>query len=230
MKILQKIKASFTFVQFVITVSAVLFLMLIFKKHNRKIRQSWARLQKYLLNYELEVIGEADKEAKMVILNHQSFLDIILLEAIYPNDLAWVAKKEIENITFFGNIMRLSKMISIDREDKKSLMQLFADCKDRVEAGRTIAIFPEGTRGDGKNMMEFKGGAKLIASKLKTKVQPIVVVNTKNVLDSKNFKAKSGKVKLIYLKSIDITKDKNWFKQMQIDMQETLDKEQIIQN
>lgn len=227
MKILQKIKANFTLIQLLITVSSVLLFMLIFKKHNRKIRQTWAKLQKYLLGYELEIIGEVDKEAKMIILNHQSFLDIILLEAIYPNDLAWIAKKEIEDITFFGNIMRLSKMISINREDKKSLIQLFADCKDRVEAGRTIAIFPEGTRGDGKKMKEFKGGAKLIASKLKTKVQPIVIVNTKNVLDSQNFKAKSGKVKLIYLKSIDINENRNWFKQMQLDMQKTLDKEQM---
>ncbi len=230
MKILQKIKSIFTLVQFVITVSIVLFSMLIFKKHNHKIRQTWAKTQRWLLGYELEVIGEADRDAKMIIINHQSFLDIILLEAIYPNNLAWIAKKEIENITFFGNIMRLSKMISLDREDKKSLIKLFADCKDRVEAGRTIAIFPEGTRGDGKDMIEFKGGAKLIASKLKTKIQPIVVVNTKNVLDSQNFKAKSGKVKLIYLESIDIKKDKNWFKQMQIDMQERLNKEQIIRD
>ncbi len=228
MKILQKIKSVFTLVQFVITVTIVLFCMLIFRKHHHKIRQTWAKMQKWLLGYELEIIGEADKDAKMIIVNHQSFLDIILLEAVYPNNIAWIAKREIENITFFGNIMRLSKMISIDREDKKSLIKLFADCKDRVEAGRTIAIFPEGTRGDGKNMSEFKGGAKLIASKLKVKVQPIVVVNTKNVLDSQNFKAKSGKVKLIYLKSIDIKEDKNWFKQMQINMQEVLTKEQII--
>ncbi len=228
MKILQKIKSVFTFVQFVITVTIVLLAMIIFKKHNHKIRQTWAKTQKWLLGYDLEIIGEVDKDAKMIIANHQSFLDIILLEAVYPNNIAWIAKREIENIPFFGNIMRLSKMISIDREDKKSLIKLFADCKDKVEAGRTIAIFPEGTRGDGKNMGEFKGGAKLITSKLKVKVQPIVVVNTKNVLDSQNFKAKSGKVKLIYLKSIDIKEDKNWFKQIQIDMQKTLDKEQII--
>ena len=116
-------------------------------------------------------------------------------------------------------------MISIDREDKKSLLKLFGECKDRLEEGRVIAIFPEGTRGDGKTIAPFKAGTKLIASKLKLKVQPAVIVNTRNVLDSQKFLAKSGKVKLIYLDSFYVKENKNWFEEMQLEMQKRLDME-----
>ena len=225
MKILQKTKAISIFINFVITVSIVIILIIFFGKHSWKIRRTWAKLQAWLTGYKLEVIGTPDIEAQMIILNHQSLLDIIILEATYPKNLAWVAKKEITDMTFFGKIITLNKMISINREDKKSLLKLFADCKERLEAGRVIAIFPEGTRGDGKTIAPFKAGTKLIASKLKLKVQPVVIVNTRNVLDSQNFLAKSGKVKLIYLDSFYVKENKNWFEDMQIQMQERLDEE-----
>ena len=225
MKILQKTKAISIFINFVITVGIVVILITLFNKHNWKIRRIWAKLQAWLTGYKLEVIGTPDVEAQMIILNHQSLLDIIILEATYPKNLAWVAKKEIADMRFFGKVITLNKMISIDREDKKSLLKLFAECKDRLEEGRVIAIFPEGTRGDGKTIAPFKAGTKLIASKLKLKVQPAVIVNTRNVLDSQKFLAKSGKVKLIYLDSFYVKENKNWFEEVQIEMQERLDKE-----
>ncbi len=225
MKILQKIKAISIFINFVITVSVVVILITFFNKHNWKVRRTWAKLQAWLTGYKLEIIGTPDLEAHMLILNHQSLLDIIILEATYPKNLAWVAKKEIEDMTFFGKVITANRMISINRDDKKSLLKLFADSKDRLEAGRVIAIFPEGTRGDGKTIAPFKAGTKLIASKLKLKVQPAVIVNTRNVLDSQNFIAKSGKVKLIYLDSFYVKENKNWFEEIQIAMQERLDEE-----
>ena len=227
MKILQKIKAFFIFIQFIITVLIVIVMMMLFKNSRWKTRRIWGKIQSWLIGYKLEIVGEPDLDTQMVILNHQSLLDIILLEETYPKNLAWVAKKEIAKMPFFGKIITLPGMISIDREDKKSLLKLFVDCKMRLEEGRVIAIFPEGTRGDGKTMMPFKPGAKLIASKLKLKIQPAVIVNSRNVLDSQNFLAKSGKVKLIYLKSINVKENKNWFEEVQKKMQECLDKENI---
>ena len=227
MKILQKIKASSIFINFIITVGIVIIAITLFNKHNWKIRQIWAKLQAWLTGYKLEIVGKPDLDAQMLILNHQSLLDIIILEATYPKNLAWVAKKEIEDMTFFGKIITYSRMISINREDKKSLLKLFADCKNRIGNGRVIAIFPEGTRGDGKTIAPFKAGTKLIASKLKLKVQPAVIVNTRNVLDSQNFLARSGKVKLIYLDSFYVKEHKNWFEEMQKEMQKKLDEEII---
>ncbi len=228
MKILQKIKAILIILEFIITVGIVIILMAVFNKHNWKIRRTWAKMQRWLIGYKLEVIGKPDLDAQMLLLNHQSLLDIILLEGSYPKNIAWIAKKEIADIPFFGKIITQPDMISIDREDKKSLLKLFVDAKDRLQKKRVISIFPEGTRGDGKTIAPFKPGAKLIASKLKLRVQPIVVVNTKNVLDSQKFVAKSGIVKLIYLDSFSVTENKNWFIDVQKQMQERLNQELLV--
>ncbi len=225
MRILQRIKAVFIILEFIVTVGIVIVLIAMFNKYNWQIRNRWAKIQKWLIGYKLEVIGEPDLDAQMLILNHQSLLDIVLLEASYPKNIAWIAKKEIANIPFFGRIITQPNMISIDREDKKSLLKLFADVKDRLQKKRVISIFPEGTRGDGKTIAPFKPGAKLIASKLKLRVQPIVVVNTRSVLDSQNFIAKSGVVKLIYLDSFNVSENKNWFNDIQKQMQDRLTQE-----
>ncbi|MCH9813592.1 MAG: 1-acyl-sn-glycerol-3-phosphate acyltransferase [Epsilonproteobacteria bacterium] len=221
MKIAQRIKAFFIFFEFVITVTIVIFLMIFFNTKNWDIRRAWAKLQSKLIGYEIEIEGEPDPNTQMLLLNHQSLLDIVVLEDIYPKDIAWVAKKEIGNIPFFGKILTVPKMIEVERENKKSLIKLFSDVKERLQNDRVVAIFPEGTRGDGRKLASFKSGAKLITTKLELIVQPVVLLNTRNILDSKNFTAKRGKVKVIYLDSVRITKasDKSWFESIRTQMQ-----------
>jgi 1-acyl-sn-glycerol-3-phosphate acyltransferase len=223
--ILQKTKAFLILIQFVITVSIVIVVMRFFNNHTWKVRKTWARLQAYLIGYKLTIKGKPDKDADILLINHQSLLDIVILEANYPKDIAWVAKKEIADMKFFGQIITLPKNIILDRENRRSLVKLFKDVKTRLEDGRVIGMFPEGTRGSGENLLEFKSGAKLISEKLNLKVQPIVIVNTRDIVDSQNFLAKSGKVSLIYLDSITPNDDKNWYDNLHKNMQEVLVKE-----
>ena len=220
--ILKKIRAIYISIEFIITVTIVIFLMKIFNSKNWSIRRAWSKLQAPLIGYKLDIKGTPSKEAKLLLINHQSLLDIIVLENIYPNNIAWVAKKEIAQIPFFGQILTLPDMIIIDRDDRKSLVKLFKDVKDRLKKGRTIAIFPEGTRGRGDKLLKFKSGAKLIAQKLDLIVQPIVLVNTKKILDSQNFSASSGIVKVIYLDPINPKDDPKWYENLHDKMQETL--------
>ena len=226
MLIFQKIKAVLILIQFVITVSMTIFFMWAFNRNHWYFRKKWASLQAYFIGYKLTVKGEPDPTAQMLLMNHQSLLDIVIMEGKYPGNIAWVAKKEIAEMTFFGQIITLPKNIILDREDKrKSLVKLFKDVKDRLSENRMIGMFPEGTRGDGKSLLPFKPGAKLIAQKLNLIVQPAIIVNTREIVDSQNFVAKKGKVILIYLDSINPKEDKEWFDKLQINMQETLENE-----
>ncbi len=225
MKISGRIKASWILFEFLITVTIVVILMRLFNSKQWQIRKAWAKMQAYLTGYDLEIVGSPDPDAGLLLLNHQSLLDIIILDASFPKDLSWVAKKEIADMPFFGQILTLPKMVIVDRESKKSLVKLVADAKQRLEEGRVIAMFPEGTRGDGKKLLPFKMGARLLASKLNLKVQPAVIINTRQILDSLNFTAKSGKVKIIYLDPIDPKEDKEWFTKLHEKMQEVIDRE-----
>jgi 1-acyl-sn-glycerol-3-phosphate acyltransferase len=199
--------------------------MYFFKNNTKKIRQIWAKIQMFLLRVTIEVEGEVDNEADMIVMNHQSMLDIIVLESMTHRNLSWVAKKEIADIPWFGNILSLPKMIQVDRESKASLVKLLKDSKDRIDEGRQIAIFPEGTRTDGTKVIKFKAGAKMIAEKCSLTVQPVVIINTLYALDTKLMKQNKATVKIIYLPTVNAVRKTEWYTSIEEQMRETLTKE-----
>ena len=203
---LSRIRGFIVLIQFSITVGIVIVLMYTFRNHTHKVIKGWMKIQMYLLGIKLEQVGKLDESCDMVVLNHQSLLDIIVMEYIHPRNLAWIAKKEITDLVFFGHIIKAPRMISVDREDKAGVIKLLKDCKDRLSQGRPIAVFPEGTRSTGKRMLSFKPGAKMIANKFNLKVQPAIIINTREILDSKSLKQKPGKVKVIYLDPVQADK------------------------
>ena len=225
MKIFAKAKAVWILVEFLITVPVVIFMMRLWPQKQWAFRRRWARLQSWLTGYRLQIEGTPDPDADLVLMNHQSLLDIIVMDASYPRNLAWVAKREIADMPFFGQILTLPKMIIVDRENKRSLIKLLKDAKARLAEGRVIAMFPEGTRGDGRRLLKFRTGAKFLAEKLHLRVQPAVIVNSRRILDSVDFTARSGTVKIIYLDPIDPASDPEWFDKLHVTMQAVLEKE-----
>lgn len=222
---MSRIRALLVVIQFSLTVAVTIFFMYLFRNHTHKVIKIWMKFQMFFLGIKLEQEGSLDETCDMVILNHQSLLDIIVMEYIHSKDLAWVAKKEITDLPFFGHIIKAPRMISIDRENKAGLVKLLRESKDRLSKGRPIAIFPEGTRTDGKTMLPFKSGAKMLADKLKLRVQPVVMLNTREILDSKKLTCNPGIVKVIYLDPVQASKDTDWFKQTELKMNEILKKE-----
>lgn len=153
-KLFPKIRAWLILINFILTVPFVIFLMYVFKKQpaiSHKIRTGWSTLQMKLLGIRLESEGTQDESADMVLMNHQSLLDIMIMESQHRHNLAWVAKKEIADMFFYGHILKASDMIIIDRESRKDIVKLFKESSYKLEQGRPIAIFPEGTRSDGYN-------------------------------------------------------------------------------
>lgn len=223
--IIKKIRAIFTLIQMIITVSTVIVLMYLFNKNHHKIRRIWAKMQMKLLGITLKVKGEIDPTAQMVVMNHQSVLDIIVVENLHPRNLCWVAKSEIGDIPWFGRILKAPKMIAVQRESKSSLVKLIKDCKVALDDKRPIAIFPEGTRTDGRKIRNFKTGAKIIADKYNLKVQPIVLVHTIDILDSKNLSQQSGEVEVVFLPSVEASKETNWYEKVEEDMNTAFYKE-----
>ncbi len=217
-----KLRGVLILVQFAITVSITIILMYIFNNSNRTIRQIWAKLQLKLMGANLIIEGSYDQNADMLIFNHQSMMDIILFEAIASRNIAWVAKKEIGDIPWFGHILKAPKMIMVERESKKSLIQLLKDTKESLDDGRQLCIFPEGTRTDGKTLKKFKAGAKVIAEKYNLKVQPIVIIGSIDVFDSKRATQKSGDIKIVYLPSVIASKETAWYEESEEKMGQIL--------
>lgn len=220
-----RIRGIILLIQFSITVAITVCAMYLFRNHTHKVIKIWMKIQMKLLGIKLEVEGTLDQSCDLVLMNHQSLLDIIVMEHIHNRDLAWVAKKEISDLFFFGHIIKAPRMISIDRENKAGIIHLFKEVRDRLDKGRPIAMFPEGTRSDGTKMLKFKAGAKMVGNKYKLKVQPVLIFNTRNIVDSKKLEASPGVVKVIYLDSVQADKSTSWFEDTEENMKTLFEKE-----
>ncbi|WP_086236637.1 lysophospholipid acyltransferase family protein [Campylobacter porcelli] len=222
MKALNKIKSWLYAIEILLSVVIVVLIFFVAPSSNLWVRRKWSRMQKFLIGYKIDIVGSPDPRANMIIANHQSMLDIMALEDIHPANICWIAKKEIEDIPFFGNVIRVPKMIPIDRKDPRSLPKIIKLAKDRISEGRVIAIFPEGTRGNGDKILKFKSGANMIANKLNLVVQPVLIIGSRKIIDSKSISVNSGTLKIIYMDIVD-TSDKNWLENTRVKMQNLLE-------
>ena len=77
--IFSRIKAAYFAVEFLISILLVVFFMWLLKKHIHAVRKFWGRSQRLFGFYSLEVVGNFDERANMIIMNHQSMLAIVVL-------------------------------------------------------------------------------------------------------------------------------------------------------
>ncbi|MEA1954875.1 MAG: lysophospholipid acyltransferase family protein [Campylobacterota bacterium] len=176
--------------------------------------------------FTVEIEGEEDPAAQMYLINHQSDLDIGIMETVSKKDLSWVAKKELFDVPFFGLAMSLPEDIPIERQSKTSLIRLLKNAKSRLNKGRVITMFPEGTRTKTGKMLPFKNGAKVVADKYQLKVQPIVLMQTAKYYDVKKLYYKPGCVKVIFMDSFIVDKtDEDWLRNLREKMQKVYDDE-----
>jgi 1-acyl-sn-glycerol-3-phosphate acyltransferase len=98
---------------------------------------------------------------------------------------------------------------------------LVKESKKRIDQGRCVVMFPEGTRSNGKEMRTFKPGAKMVADKYRLRVQPVVLINTARYFDLKNRSAQTGAVTVVYLDSFIASKENpDWLTDLRTTMQE----------
>ena len=224
MKILAHINWFFATVNIFISLVLMIILYPILPRpYARKIAAWYVKITIF---FSTEVKGEEDPAAQMYLINHQSDLDIGILETISKKDLSWVAKKELFDVPFFGLAMSMPEDIPIERKSKTSLIRLLKNAKDRLNKGRVITMFPEGTRSRDGKMLPFKSGAKVVADKYQLRVQPIVLIQTAKYYDIKRFYYSPGTITVVFMDSfIADKKNDNWLNELRIKMQKVYDDE-----
>ncbi len=206
--------------------------LMLFGKYKSSIVHKINALTLFMMGGKLSQEGTMDTSADMYVMNHQGVVDIVAMEALQNNHLRWVAKKELFDALWFGNLLRHGEMISLDRSNKAGLIKLIKDVKESKEVlHRPVAIFPEGTRAKEQPLLSFKLGTKMIANKLGLKVQPVIITGSKWVLNEHERTGHSGTVHYKFLPTIDVsTADKEWFETLYDDMQKAIDDEYTDHN
>jgi 1-acyl-sn-glycerol-3-phosphate acyltransferase len=119
----------------------------------------------------------ADRRAYVVVSNHQSLLDILVLSRI-PREMKWVAKEELFRVPWIGWMFRLSGDIALRRGDAGSGSKAMARARRYLGRGMHVMIFPEGTRSRDGTMLPFKPGAFRLAIEAGVPVLPVAVCGT----------------------------------------------------
>jgi 1-acyl-sn-glycerol-3-phosphate acyltransferase len=119
-------------------------------------RGRWAqwgsRLILAALGIHFQIEGQPPQRG-VVVANHLSYLDILILSAAMP--CCFVAKAEIDKWPVFGWISRCSGTLFIDRASLASAQKVSDMIADRLALSLPVLFFPEGTSSDGSSLLRF---------------------------------------------------------------------------
>lgn len=125
---------------------------------------------------KVEIIGREHIPDGPVVLasNHQSEWETYLLQVL-KTPISTVLKKELLSIPFFGWGLRMVQPIAIDRSKRAgALKQILKQGKDRLLSGRSVLIFPQGTRTMPGKDRAFNKGAAMLAASAGVPILPLV--------------------------------------------------------
>ncbi|SFM74103.1 1-acyl-sn-glycerol-3-phosphate acyltransferase [Variovorax sp. OV329] len=133
--------------------------------------QRWSRRMLEVLGVRLVVQGTPPAQGPLLlIVNHMSWLDILTIHA--ARHVRFVAKSNIKNWPMIGSLSTGAGTLYIERERPRDAMRLVHHMAEALRAGDMIAVFPEGTTGDGKVLLPFHANLLQAAISAGAPVQP----------------------------------------------------------
>ncbi len=133
--------------------------------------RQWAATLVKKLEIHIEQTGIIPEEGALVVSNHRSYLDIVII--LSHLNAAFLAKKELESWPIFGLAAKRGNTVFVDRSNAESRARARQALGERVAQGISVVVFPEGTTSAGPGILPFK---KVIFHLAATKENPIVPV------------------------------------------------------
>lgn len=177
---MKAIRAYFRMVMFILTISFYISWCILnkliysdFLSRNKKVRSRWIKLVNRILGFEAEVTGELQEGTFLVIANHRSFSDpLIMLEFI---DAFPLAKAEVDSYPFVGFGARITGILYVTRDSLKSRKGARHSIKETLKAGQNVLVYPEGTTSTDAGTIPFRRGSFQIANELGLQIQPVSI-------------------------------------------------------
>ncbi len=131
-----------------------------------------------VIGYENLPVGST--APAILLLKHQSTWETFCMPTLMPHPLAYVFKKELLYVPFFGWAMAKMDMIHIDRSKRAQAFNKVVEQGKRLLAqGTWVIMFPEGTRIDRGQKGQYKSGGTRLAIETGAPVIPIAVTSAK---------------------------------------------------
>ena len=143
-------------------------------------RNIWSNIIMYGMGFYPEIKFKQNiKKGKsyMLVSNHKSMIDIMLMLSLSKEPIVFVGKKELEKIPLFGYFYR-RVCILVDRSSPESRKEVYSKAIKRLDTGISICIFPEGGVPDPSVILDkFKNGAFSLAIQFQIPIVPITFLD-----------------------------------------------------
>jgi len=116
--------------------------------------RTWARASLACAGVRVEIRGRPPRGPCFLVASHLVYLDIWMIAA--STSAVFVAESGIERWPFFGFMAKRLSIIFIDRANKRTIPEVNRRIEEALASGHVLALFPEGTNGDGRSLLPFR--------------------------------------------------------------------------
>lgn len=134
--------------------------------------------------------------AALLVCNHASYLDVIVLRALLHEDFIFVAKREVRHYPFVGRFIRRCGHISVERKDSRQSAIDASQVTEALNRGERVLVFPEGTFTHADGVRPFRLGAFRSAADAVCAVIPLALTGTRRMLRDGQVVPRRGRVSL----------------------------------
>jgi len=136
--------------------------------------QWWSAKLLRTMGLALRASGTPRPGATLLVANHVSWLDIAAIHAVAPH-ARFVSKADVLAWPLLGWLIRNAGTLFIERERKRDALRVVHQIAESLQAGETVAVFPEGTTTDGRALLPFHANLLHAAVTTGTPVQPVAL-------------------------------------------------------
>lgn len=178
-------------------------------KARRAIAHTTARLFFVGAGIRIRLTGEDDLPAGpcVVVANHASYLDGVVLKGVLPARFSFVIKKEVSRVPLAGMLLRRIGSEFVDRFNRHAGAMDARRLIKAADSGQALAFFPEGTFVARPGLGKFHTGAFAIAARANLPVVPLVIRGTRHILPSGRLLPRPGRIDIRILPAIHAPAD-----------------------
>ena len=147
--------------------------------------QAWALALLAQLAINLIVRGARQPGPVLLVSNHISWLDIVVIHA--TGHCRFVSKADVQRWPLVGMLATGAGTLYIERESRRDAMRVVHHMAERLQAGDVLAVFPEGTTGDGSTVLPFHANLLQAAISAQAPVQPMALHFVSGVTQAMSF-------------------------------------------
>ena len=147
--------------------------------------RGWARTILFCARIPVQVLHPerlAGGGSFVVVANHESFSDILVLLARLPLSVRFLTKKSVFRVPVLGWSIRAAGFVPVDRGNRARSVATVEAALALLKSGRSLVIFPEETRARTDELLPFKSGAALLAVRSGFPLLPVGIAGTRRAL------------------------------------------------